>query len=60
MLVMSECQIVKKKGPWQWLNTITEAYLTDSKYFADATKSVLTGPLNFQEPQEDITVPKYT
>ena len=38
----------------------TEAYLTDSKYFADATKSVLTGPLNFQEPQEDITVPKYT
>lgn len=27
---------------------------------ADATKSVLTGPLNFQEPQEDITVPKYT
>ena len=60
MLVMSECQIVKKKGPWQWLNTITEAYLADRKYFADATKSVLSGPLNFQEPQEDITVPKYT
>ena len=42
----------------KWLQKSAQ-YLTDCKYFANAFKSGLTGPLNFQEPPEFVPVPKY-
>ena len=42
----------------KWLQK-TAQYLTDCKYFANASKSGLTVPLTLQEPSELVPVPKY-
>lgn len=57
----SSTQLQKKlteENSEKWLQKSAQ-YLTDCKYFTNASKSRLTGPLNFQEPPEFVPVPKY-
>lgn len=74
MLVMSVIRLLRHRGlgnsstqlqkklteehSERWLQK-TAQYLTGCKYFANASKSGLTGPLTFQEPPEFVAVPKY-